>query len=219
MNVSVLDFGSVASGRVKIFWGAVGSTPTNELGYAEDCSVVFKTEYREIQSDTPRLVGPEGAVYSRSCEIQLGMLEWNIESLTVLFGLASNPTLRLGGLGLIEPVSLRIQVRRSDGRDLWIDVWKAIPVVADEINLTDLHIHRLFFVAGKCDTSWAGEALDDDEKLVRIWADPIPGYWVDDLAPSWDEATEEERAVSGFWTDDYGRIDPDDRTSRKSHWV
>ncbi|MDP1570335.1 MAG: hypothetical protein Q8L86_10050 [Vicinamibacterales bacterium] len=39
------------------------------------------------------------------------------------------------------------------------------------------------------------------------------GRWVDDLAPDWDDATDEERAVSGFWTDDSDLPDPGDPLS------
>ena len=40
------------------------------------------------------------------------------------------------------------------------------------------------------------------------------GFWMGDSAPDWGDASEEERASSGFWCDDYGYADPDDETSK-----
>ena len=45
------------------------------------------------------------------------------------------------------------------------------------------------------------------------------GYWMADTAPAWGAATQEEREVSGFWSDASGYIDsPDEASLNKSLW-
>ena len=46
----------------------------------------------------------------------------------------------------------------------------------------------------------------------------LPGYWTDDDAPVYKDASNEQRASMGFWSDDNGLIDPDDVNSIKSCW-
>jgi len=46
----------------------------------------------------------------------------------------------------------------------------------------------------------------------------MPGYWCDDSAPNYDDATEQQRASQGFWTDDDGLAKTGDEDSKVSHW-
>jgi len=44
------------------------------------------------------------------------------------------------------------------------------------------------------------------------------GMWMADEAPDWDTATEAEKSVSGFWTDDGGYVKPPDEGLNFSRW-
>lgn len=46
----------------------------------------------------------------------------------------------------------------------------------------------------------------------------VVGHWMADTDPAWSAATSEERARSGFWTDDDGLADPADAASATSIW-
>ena len=46
----------------------------------------------------------------------------------------------------------------------------------------------------------------------------LPGYWTADDAPSYDDATAEQRATMGFFTDDDGYAKPGDEDSKVSNW-
>lgn len=46
----------------------------------------------------------------------------------------------------------------------------------------------------------------------------LPGFWCADSAPAYADATREQRATQGFWTDEDGLADPSDPTSTLSHW-
>lgn len=46
----------------------------------------------------------------------------------------------------------------------------------------------------------------------------LPGYWADDDAPNYDNATEEQRKSFGFWTNDDGEAKTGDEDSKVSHW-
>jgi len=46
----------------------------------------------------------------------------------------------------------------------------------------------------------------------------LPGYWTADDAPTYDDATDEERASMGFFTNDDGEAKPGDEESKVSHW-
>jgi hypothetical protein len=46
----------------------------------------------------------------------------------------------------------------------------------------------------------------------------LPGYWTDDDAPSYEDATPEQRAIMGYWTNDIGEAKPGDPDSVKSCW-
>lgn len=46
----------------------------------------------------------------------------------------------------------------------------------------------------------------------------LPGYWSPEDAPNYDDATAEERATLGFWTNDDGEAHPEDPDSVVSHW-
>jgi len=46
----------------------------------------------------------------------------------------------------------------------------------------------------------------------------LPGYWTDDTAPNFENATPAEKAVQGFWTDDDGYADPGNEDSIISAW-
>jgi hypothetical protein len=45
------------------------------------------------------------------------------------------------------------------------------------------------------------------------------GVWTSDVAPAWAAATDDEKLVQGFWSDDDGLVDPADPTTKnKSRW-
>jgi len=46
----------------------------------------------------------------------------------------------------------------------------------------------------------------------------LPGYWTDDDAPNYEDATAEQRASMGFWTDDNGYAREGDPDTKVSHW-
>jgi len=46
----------------------------------------------------------------------------------------------------------------------------------------------------------------------------LPGYWTGDDAPNYEDATPEQRATMGFWTDDDGYAKPGDEESKVSNW-
>jgi hypothetical protein len=46
----------------------------------------------------------------------------------------------------------------------------------------------------------------------------LPGYWTDDGAPDYENATADQRGMQGFWTNDDGEAAPGEETSKVSNY-
>ena len=183
LNLPTGQTNDISFGPAIVFMGAVGHTPTRDVGYiGEDgVSLEMTSEKRVIMQGNPRQ-----QVYSfqqqQNVNITFSSIEWDFNNFIDALGSgvsASATALVAGGTGdsfwfggdpVNKTISMHIRHAMAvTGNTLDVYVWKAqsnggvsFPFGADE------HSFGYSFTAIAATTSWDNAALTTDKSLVMI---------------------------------------------------
>lgn len=169
--------GQVTIGPGIIYLGATGSTPSMDVGYIRGKATMnYKREQKEIRQGSPQnLVA--SLVSQEDFTIEFQGIEWNLNNLLLVLGdgatsvSGANDIFKVGGTPAMATKALRFVHKMADGGTLEVDVWKALGegTIEVDVNENDLHEVKYKFKAVDAgSTDWAGAALSDGQKLVKI---------------------------------------------------
>jgi hypothetical protein len=171
------DANQITLGPGKIYLGATGATPATEVGYVKGNAVInLERTQTEVRQGSPQTL-IKGLANREDAMIEFTGIQWNLDNIMHMLGdgatSVTDPSdfLKFGGTPTVNERALRFEHRAADGSTIFVDFWKCIPdgVMAININAEDTHeIPYKFKAIDPGATDWAGAALTDGQKLVRI---------------------------------------------------
>lgn len=177
LNLPTVTQNDISFGPGRLFLGAVGATPTVDVGaITEDgVTVEFAAEQRDITQGNPKLV--ELTFFqSQSVMVKVTSIEWNFDSLA--YALAAGNTsssgtfeaFAYGGEPCVTEVALHVEHEMClSGNTVNVYVWRAVGEGATALPFThDEHQFEYNFKALRASTDWASNSLASDEQLVQI---------------------------------------------------
>lgn len=158
-----------------LYLGATGSTPSVDIGGVRSGAelAITRTVLEVRQGSSQALV--KQYVTQEAVQLTVRGIEWNIENLVKALGTGTTST--AGGYDVLgfgsdinmAEVAVMFEHTLPTGKKLYVDLWKASP--AGEITVTfgdDLHEFPYVFKALDCATDWAGGAISDNRRLMRV---------------------------------------------------
>ena len=182
-NIPTITTNDISFGPARLYIGTstyagvAGDTPTVDVGaIAEDgVSLEISNEVKSIMQGNPRV-----QVYAFSQQsnvsIKVSSIEWNFTSLAYALGggvttvSGTNETFAFGGEPAITEVALKVEHYMAiSGNTMEIYVWKAQSNsgVSPQFG-QDEHSFEYGFTALRATTDWAGDALAENEQLVKF---------------------------------------------------
>lgn len=167
-NLAAYDTDLISIGRGKIYSGAIGSTPSTDVGSFENAVVSLMRRIEHTMQGDPGL-----AINARATQeiasITFSGLEWNNRNIADSIGYdrPGGNNLGYGGNPDFSQVALRMVHQRPDGGTIDIGFWQASG--RGELTKNFQSDKAIFgdyvFDARKADTDWGGSTLQNDEHL------------------------------------------------------
>lgn len=176
-NIPTIDKDSISFGPARLFLGAVGTTPSTDVGaITEDgITVEFSSEIREIRQGNPKLIELP-FIQQQDVMVRVTSIEWDFDSLTFAMGAGNTSAsgtfeaFAFGGEPCLTEVALHIQHQMCrSGNTINVYVWRAMGEGNVSLPLThDEHQFEYSWKAMRADTDWASGGLAVDEQLIQI---------------------------------------------------
>ncbi len=174
-NIPSHDADRFSFGPGILFIGAVGSTPTTDVGAVRTGAelVINRTVLEARQGSQMNLI--RQYVTTENVQLTVNGIEWNIVRLAEALG--AGVTTSSGGLDTLEfggdinmaEVALSFVHQMPSGATVTVDLWEASPAGEFSINFgEDLHEFPYSFKALDSDTRWDGTAILGNQRLLRI---------------------------------------------------
>ncbi len=176
LNIPNVDRDNISFGPAVLYVGAVGETPTVDIGaISEDgVSIEIASEQRDIMQGNPRLIELT-FTQQQSATVKVTSIEWNFENFKYILGgsvatAATFEKFSFGGEPCPSEVALKIvhQMCRS-GDTMNLYVWRAVGEGALTLPMAqDEHSFEFSWKALRSSTDWAGATLAPDAQLLQI---------------------------------------------------
>lgn len=176
-NVPTVTTNDISFGPAVLYVGAAGTTPTVDVGSITEDGVTIEiaSEKRYIAQGNPR-INYYTFTQAQSVMVKITGIEWDFDNFNYALGAGvttstgSEKTFTFGGDPIVQNVALHIEhYMAASGNTLNVYVWKAtseggltLPLGQDE------HQFEYNFTALAADTDWAGTALANQEKLLKL---------------------------------------------------
>lgn len=177
LNLSTVTRDDISFGPARLFLGAVGATPSVDLGLlGEDgVSIEITTEQGEVRNGNPKLLE---LVYHQQQDVlvKVTSLEWNWNSWNYALGAGNTSAsgtyeaFAFGGEPCPTECAIWVQHQMCrTGDTINAYVWRAI----GEGNVTaqfshDPHAFEYSWRALRADTDWASNPLSSEEQLIKF---------------------------------------------------
>ena len=171
------DIAEISLGPGVISIGAVGATPTIDVGHVKGgMTLTIDRAMVDIRAGSPqtlikRLSAQEDAM------IEFTGIQWDLDNLARVLGdgqtsiSGGSEVMEIGGRPNGTEISLKFVHKMADGGTIEMDVYKAIGdgIIAVAVNEADTHEMPYKFMAmDPGETGWDGAALTDGKKLVKF---------------------------------------------------
>lgn len=177
LNVPSYTENNFSFGPGRLFLGAVGATPTVDVGAITEDGITISPENttKDIFQGNPKEI-----VYTfnqqQGVTIEATGIEWNFTNLAYALGAGnttasgSEETFTFGGGPLTKQASIHVQHQMAvTGNTLDAYIWKAVSNGNPQLPFThDEHQFAMSWKAQRATTNWAGGALSTDEELMKI---------------------------------------------------
>lgn len=169
--------GNITIGPGIIYLGASGTTPSVDVGYVKGkATLMYNREQKEVRAGSPQTI-IDALVSQEDVMVEFTGIEWNFDNLLHVLGdgatsvSGANKILKGGGTPATAKKALRFIHKMADGGTLELDLWKCIGEGKIEATINSDDIHEIKYKFKAMDpgtTDWAGAALSDGQKLVKI---------------------------------------------------
>lgn len=176
-NQPVNDSTRYSIGPGIIYLGPVGSTPSVDVGALRgNATITLNREKVEIRQGSPQTL-QDCLIKQEDAMIEFTGIEWNLDRLAqVLMDGATSLSgaqeiFKVGGRPNANKWALRFVHKMADGGTIDVSMWKVLGEgkIAIGVNSDDVHQMPYKFTAiDPGSTDWAGAALSDGQKLVKI---------------------------------------------------
>lgn len=161
----------VSFGPGNLFVGAVGATPTVDIGYVrEGAQMTFSRTPLDLKQGMPMTLIKRWIVEEQMI-FNINSLQPSIDNLKKSLGAGrqTSGALGVGGSMNIDEWAVMYRHVTQSGHTIFIDIYRATR--EGDFSWTfgnDFHEVPMSFRAMETSTNWAGTSLNDDEKLFRI---------------------------------------------------
>lgn len=171
-NVPTYDTSLFSFGPGVLYLGAVGVTPTVDVGGVRSgMDVELTREVLDVLQGSPRTL-EQSWVISESATLTLAGIEWNLSNLAAALGYdypGNAGLLSLGGSMDVGSSSLKFVHQTPAGGTVEVMFWEAQG--SGEVSITfgdEAHELPYEFLATQSDQNWAGEALATGQQLIKV---------------------------------------------------
>ena len=175
-NVPVYDTARITFGPGRLYLGAVGVTPTIEIGAVKgDATLSIKRKTLDVMQGSPQTI-IEQYVTQEEVSLKVTGIEWNTNGLQMVLGAgitansAGVETLEFGGDMKMSKQALLFRHISADGSTIDIEMYNVEGSGEIEVGIkeTDVHEFPYEFVALEGTTNFAAAALAAKKKYFKI---------------------------------------------------
>ena len=189
-NVPVGDASSISLGAMRVYIGAVGSTPTTDIGYlgADGLSFEITQETLDVLQGTPQ-ARVKSFVIRKDVSISFSTIQWNLKALEGLVAgsyvtattetaetlwLTVDPCTRESAIRLEHDLACSTGV--GDAGKLYIDIFRAQPTGSVSISFGADSVHEFpnEWQALIANTDWAGGVITGGAMGRIVYKAPLP---------------------------------------------
>lgn len=164
-------------GPATILIGPAGTTPTVDVGALKGkATLTIERSEVEIRQGSPQTLVAK-LCKQEDVSFEFSGIEWNMDRLAqvIMDGTTSlvsaQEILKVGGRPNAQAWAIRVIHKMADGGTVEIDMWKVLGDSKFTAILNEADTHDLqykFWCMDPGSTDWAGAALTDGQKLVKI---------------------------------------------------
>lgn len=175
-NVPNYDTKKFTFGPGRLYLGAVGATPTFEIGQVKgDASLMVKRTSLDVLAGSPQTLIQQYAV-KEEISLKVTGIEWNFNALAQILGAGTTAltgvteTFEFGGTMTISERALLYRHIMADGSTLDIEMYRVQGSGEIEASIKEADMHELSyeFVGLEGTTNFANAALAAGKKMVKL---------------------------------------------------
>lgn len=176
-NIPSYTVDNITLGPGILFIGAVGTTPTTDVGAISEDGMEFTVsrEFLEVFQGQPKTLITTFPL-EEVVEVVVQGIEWNLMNLPTALGagvttsVGDVETFSFGGSAGITEVAVNIQHAMPSGHTVSIYLWRAQPSGEWTMSMSQdtLHTFPWSFKALQATTAWDGSALPVGQQLFRV---------------------------------------------------
>lgn len=174
-NIPSYNTDNFSFGPGVLYLGAVGSTPTTDVGAVRSGAELTVTREQLVVEQGSPFTKVKTYVVRENVELAVTGIEWNLSHLSIALGAgettgdASVETMEFGGSMLMSQHAIKFVHVMPVGTTVELYVWKAEGNGEMSVTFGDeIHEFPMTWVAQRSLTDWSGNTLSEKSQLFKI---------------------------------------------------